>query len=113
MLLKVCPYFEYMPWWYYSPDRNHLPERWNRRVWRRWRGDGSTTKDPPPPPPPPAPPSKPEDFWDSAALYNDQRKGKRSLTAEEFLERTYAQQEKSTPPKWADVIYKRSEEHTS
>src|ERR1035438_6508930 len=106
MLLKVCPYFEYMPWWYYSPDRNHLPERWNRRVWRRWRGDGSTTKDPPPPPPPPAPPSKPEDFWDSAALYNDQRKGKRSLTAEEFLERTYAQQEKSTPPKWADVIYK-------
>jgi stage V sporulation protein K len=38
MLLKLCPYFEYMPWWYYSRDR-HFPEKWNRWIWRR-DGDG-------------------------------------------------------------------------
>ena len=38
MLLKICPYFEYMPWWYYSRDR-HFPEKWNRWIWRR-NGDG-------------------------------------------------------------------------
>jgi type IV secretory pathway TraG/TraD family ATPase VirD4 len=34
LLLKLCPYFEYMPWWYYSRDRR-FPEKWNRWIWRR------------------------------------------------------------------------------
>jgi type IV secretion system protein VirD4 len=37
MLLKICPYFDYMPWWYYNPslDPRHIPEAWRRRFWRR------------------------------------------------------------------------------
>ncbi len=34
MLLKICPYFEYMPWWYYSKDRR-FREKFNRWIWRR------------------------------------------------------------------------------
>jgi AAA+ superfamily predicted ATPase len=64
MLLKVCPYYEYMPWWYYSRDKDHLPEKWNRRIWRR--GGGSDVRPPDIPPRNPAryiPPSaaKPPD----------------------------------------------------
>jgi type IV secretory pathway TraG/TraD family ATPase VirD4 len=33
MMLKVTPYFEYMPWWYYSADTRY-PEKWNRWLWR-------------------------------------------------------------------------------
>jgi type IV secretory pathway TraG/TraD family ATPase VirD4/predicted AAA+ superfamily ATPase len=33
MMLKVTPYFEYMPWWYYSRDERY-PEKWNRQIWR-------------------------------------------------------------------------------
>jgi stage V sporulation protein K len=58
ILLKMTPYFKYLPWWYYSPDRHNLPEKWKRRLWRRL--------DPTPPTPPPAPApvlsSKPPDF---------------------------------------------------
>src|ERR1017187_5530822 len=34
MLLKICPYFEYMPWWYYSRDPR-FREKFNRWFWRR------------------------------------------------------------------------------
>ena len=33
MLLKITPYFEYMPWWFYEPDPR-FPEKLNRRLWR-------------------------------------------------------------------------------
>ena len=33
LILKVTPYFEYMPWWYYSADARYT-EKWNRRLWR-------------------------------------------------------------------------------
>jgi stage V sporulation protein K len=64
LLLKVCPYFEYMPWWYYSRDRR-FSEKWNRWIWRG--GDGHvppvTPPDRPPVPPdiPPPPPDPPDD----------------------------------------------------
>lgn len=74
MLLKVCPYFEYMPWWYYSKDRR-FKEKFNRWIWR-W-GFNRTVVPPsggppdhippymppkPPQPPyiPPKPPGEPE-----------------------------------------------------
>jgi len=52
MLLKLCPYFEYMPWWYYSRDRR-FHEKWNRWIWRRG-SDADIT-------PPVIPPRKPPD----------------------------------------------------
>lgn len=33
LILKVTPYFSYMPFWYYSPDSRY-PEGWNRQLWR-------------------------------------------------------------------------------
>ena len=48
MLLKITPYFKYMPWWYYSRD-DRFREKWNRRIWRRGR---ETILGPPAPPPP-------------------------------------------------------------
>ena len=56
LLLKICPYFEYMPWWYYSRDPR-FREKFNRWFWRR---EGDIV--PPPKPPddgPPKPPKKP------------------------------------------------------
>jgi type IV secretion system protein VirD4 len=40
MKLKICPYFEYMPWWYYSRD-GRFKERWRRSFWRALKGYGS------------------------------------------------------------------------
>lgn len=34
MKLKICPYFEYMPPWYYQPDPRYK-EGWLRRFWRQ------------------------------------------------------------------------------
>ncbi len=34
LLIKSCPYFEYMPWFYYSRDP-HFGEAWRRAFWRR------------------------------------------------------------------------------
>src|SRR5205085_7546782 len=62
MLLKVCPYFEYMPWWYYSRDRR-FPEKLNRWIWRRGGEDIITPPTIPPQPPrdiPPRPPIPPK-----------------------------------------------------
>ena len=50
MLLKVTPYFEYMPWWYYSRDKR-FKEKWNRWIWRR--GDDYDVTPPMIPPRPP------------------------------------------------------------
>ena len=50
MLLKVTPYFEYMPWWYYSRDKR-FPEKFNRWIWR-W-GVEVTVRPPKPPDDPP------------------------------------------------------------
>ncbi len=55
MLLKICPYYEYMPWWYYSRDPR-FPEKLNRSIWRGWQGDIAPPPRPPTPPRPPAPP---------------------------------------------------------
>jgi hypothetical protein len=57
MLLKVCPYFEYMPWWYYSRDPR-FREKLNRSIWRGWQGDIAPPPKPPRPPGPSAPPPK-------------------------------------------------------
>lgn len=71
LILKATPYFEYMPWWYYSRDTRY-PEAWNRWLWRsgKWRRNRLPTYDDPsswpafvPPLPPPKrpllPPVKP------------------------------------------------------
>src|SRR5262249_29601454 len=50
LLLKVCPYFEYMPWWYYSRDRR-FREKWNRWIWR-WGREPEDIKPPIIPPKP-------------------------------------------------------------
>jgi len=55
MLLKICPYYEYMPWWYYSRDPR-FPEKLNRSIWRGWQGDTTPPLKPPPPHDPPRPP---------------------------------------------------------
>jgi stage V sporulation protein K len=73
MLLKICPYYEYMPWWYYSRDRR-FHEKWNRWIWRRGKDydltpphlppDDRPPDGPPPKPPryvPPSGPPKPPD----------------------------------------------------
>ncbi len=57
MLLKICPYFEYMPWWYYSRDRR-FREKFNRWIWRRGKDDVPPNI---PPKKPPKPPDKPPD----------------------------------------------------
>jgi predicted AAA+ superfamily ATPase len=41
LILKVTPYFEYMPWWYYSRDMRYS-EAFNRRLWRFGRGRQAT-----------------------------------------------------------------------
>lgn len=48
MVLKICPYFEYMPWWYYSKDAHR--EKFNRWIWRRG-GDKVPPEIPPKKPP--------------------------------------------------------------
>ena len=58
LLLKICPYFEYMPWWYYSRDPR-FREKFNRWI---WRGSADVPDWKPPKPPddgPPKPPKKP------------------------------------------------------
>src|SRR5579872_2502749 len=58
MVLKICPYFEYMPWWYYSRDPR-FREKFNRWI---WRGSADEPDGKPPRPPddgPPKPPKKP------------------------------------------------------
>jgi type IV secretory pathway TraG/TraD family ATPase VirD4 len=58
MLLKICPYFEYMPWWYYSRDPR-FREKLNRSIWRGWQGDIAPPPEPPHSPgPPPKPPGR-------------------------------------------------------
>jgi len=52
MLLKICPYFEYLPWWYYSRDPR-FREKFNRRIWRRGSDDPVRPPDPPHDPPKP------------------------------------------------------------
>jgi type IV secretion system protein VirD4 len=37
MVLKLCPYYEYFPYWYYDPDKRYR-EKWNRALWRRMWG---------------------------------------------------------------------------
>ena len=34
LLLKITPYFSYLPFWYYTPDRR-FPEKSNHRIWRQ------------------------------------------------------------------------------
>jgi type IV secretory pathway TraG/TraD family ATPase VirD4 len=59
MTLKICPYFEYMPWWYYSRDPR-FREKFNRWIWRGGADIGSYPKSPRPPDDgPPKPPKKP------------------------------------------------------
>jgi type IV secretion system protein VirD4 len=36
MKLKLCPYYEYLPWWYYTPDKR-FAEKGARRLWRSLR----------------------------------------------------------------------------
>src|ERR1017187_2539777 len=63
MMLKVTPYFEYMPWWYYSADTRY-PEKWKGQIWRSGKVKPyhlpSYTDKPvlPPPKPPAKPPAK-------------------------------------------------------
>ena len=61
MLLKVTPYFEYMPWWYYSRDRR-FRQKWNRWIWRRGKDydlnpPTMPSRNPPPDGPPLGPPA--------------------------------------------------------
>jgi stage V sporulation protein K len=58
MVLKICPYFEYMPWWYYSKDKRYR-EKLNRWIWR-WGRDPVNGAAPPPAKVPP--PDDPETF---------------------------------------------------
>jgi AAA+ superfamily predicted ATPase len=37
LMLKICRYFDYMPWWYYSPSSDHR-EKFRRWFWRRLFG---------------------------------------------------------------------------
>jgi type IV secretory pathway TraG/TraD family ATPase VirD4 len=55
MVLKICPYFEYMPWWYYSRDER-FREKFNRAIWRGYVGP---YQKPPRPPDDKKPPKKP------------------------------------------------------
>jgi hypothetical protein len=57
MVLKICPYFEYMPWWYYSRDPR-FREKFNRWIWRGGADIGPYPK--PPKPPDDGPPKKPK-----------------------------------------------------
>ncbi len=60
MLLKITPYFEYMPAWYYSPTPDpRYPEPWNRRFWRWGGGNGGRPPASPPARVPPRPPIGP------------------------------------------------------
>jgi stage V sporulation protein K len=73
MMLKVTPYFEYMPWWYYSADTRY-PEKWNRQIWRSgkvtpYRLPSYTDKPVLPPPKPPAKPAQPVPYdWAKSKL---------------------------------------------
>jgi len=69
LLLKICPYFEYMPWWYYSRDPR-FREKLNRWFWRR-EGDIVPPKPPDdgPPKPPKKPPRKAPKSIDESVLY--------------------------------------------
>lgn len=53
MLLKIAPYYSYLPSWYYAPDIRYK-ESLRRRIWRPWFRRKSGGKPPyyPPPPPP-------------------------------------------------------------
>lgn len=53
MLLKIAPYFSYLPSWYYAPDIRYK-ESLRRRIWRPWFRRKSGGKPPYYPPPPPA-----------------------------------------------------------
>jgi stage V sporulation protein K len=57
LILKLTPYFEYMPFWYYAPDGRY-PEAWNRRLWR----GGKPAPVLPPQAPPDLPPGPPPRF---------------------------------------------------
>ena len=63
MRLKIAPYYEYLPWWYYDPDAR-FGEKWTVQFRRKFgkrrddllgpeRNDGDDHRPPGPPPPPP------------------------------------------------------------
>ena len=55
MLLKIAPYFEYMPCWYYDRDARYK-EKWRRRLWRWGSQMTAIPVHDGVPPQPPAPP---------------------------------------------------------
>lgn len=83
LLLKICPYFEYMPWWYYSRDRR-FKEKWNRWIWRR--GSDQDLKPPTQGPTmPPRPPDEPL-FHYQPKPPDDDRSGIRSYLPQRNIE---------------------------
>jgi stage V sporulation protein K len=72
MLLKICPYFEYMPWWYYSRDRR-FREKFNRWIWRRGKDDVPSNIPPKKPPKPPdhKPPKPPDARKETPKKYDE------------------------------------------
>jgi len=70
MLLKICPYFEYMPWWYYSKDRR-FPEKFNRWIWRRGKDHVPPDKTPPRKPPDKEPPKKHDEVERAVKMYQE------------------------------------------
>jgi type IV secretory pathway TraG/TraD family ATPase VirD4 len=65
MLLKITPYFSYMPWWYYSRDPR-FKQKFRQWFWRR--GKDPAVMIPPPPAPahiPPPPPDGPPPTYES------------------------------------------------
>src|ERR1039458_4455813 len=104
MLLKICPYFEYMPWWYYSRDPR-FREKFNRWFWRR-EGDIVPPPKPPddgPPKPPKKPPRKAPKSIDQSVLFKPQKQEVKKPAAEEVCsylpEQPPARTPVWTPPK--------------
>lgn len=65
MRLKIAPYYEYLPPWYYSPDRNYREGYW-RRLYRKLSPPEPVFAGLPPDDDydPPSPPSPPVDPWE-------------------------------------------------
>src|ERR1019366_9288167 len=123
MMLKVTPYFEYMPWWYYSADTRY-PEKWNRQIWRSgkvtpYRLPSYTDKAVLPPPKPPAKPAQPVPYdWAKSVLTKPPAKpaqpvpydwAKSKLTEPAPPPGTMLARLMSPPENWATEIMKYSE----
>jgi type IV secretory pathway TraG/TraD family ATPase VirD4 len=93
LLLKICPYFEYMPWWYYSRDPR-FREKFNRRIWRG-EGDFVPPQKPPDDRPPKGPPRKSPKPIDESVLYR---------TPPETPLNSYFPQEPGSPVVPTDVV---------